>query len=227
MAKISKYIYNSDLIEGVKSTYLSPDQFKDLYQSLESEFDKRILLRHLIRFNTPYVFKDCPLVFEQVRHYLAQLLHIDVSGILLIGSAKTGFSMSPDTYGRQFSEKSDLDFTIVDSSVFDSLKAEYWEWRTKYTIEKSVFPRSEKEKGYWDNNISGVERTIKRGFIDTRFIPNLECCTNTRNINESMYRMKIRLDDTFNIKISHASSRVYKDLPSFYRQFSLNTDRII
>lgn len=223
---IGKYLYRSPMVESVNSTYLSSAQFLDLYRSASSEVERKLLLRHVIRFNTPYVFKDCPLVYEQIRHYLSELLEIEVADVMLIGSAKTGFSMSTAEYGKGFSEKSDLDFTIVSSRVFEALKEEYGIWREKY-MNGIVMPRNETEQKYWDGNLSVIQRNISRKFIDSNKLPNRECCPKTKLINDAMYRITVKIKEKFGISVSHASVRIYSDLNAFYDQFKLNTDYLI
>ena len=104
MSIIKNYLKATPLIKAVTSTYLSPEQFLQLYKAATDE-ERRILLRHVVRFNTPYVFRDKPLLYEYIRQYLADILQLEVQDVLLIGSAKTGFSMSTDQYGKAFSSK--------------------------------------------------------------------------------------------------------------------------
>lgn len=224
---IVKYLYVCPSIEAIKSTHISAEEFIKLYRSTDSELDRKLLLRHVIRFNTPYVFKARPLIYEQVKNYLADRLGLEVSEVLIIGSAKTGFSMSPNEYGKAFSEKSDLDFTIVNNNLFQQLKDEYNIWRNLYVNEKSITPNNETERKYWNENIKVVGNNINNGFIDPRKLPNRKCCPKVKDINDSMWLITERLKSIFNITVSHSSARVYKDLQSFYLQFKRNTDRLL
>lgn len=132
--------------------------------------------------NTPYIFKDRPLIFEKIKEYLSNLLSVELHDILLIGSAKTGFSLSTDNYGRPFNDKSDLDFTIINETLFQSLKADYDNWKRKYTVEETISPTNLTEKGYWDENVKVLKRNLNRGFIDTYKLPNMECCPTAKTI---------------------------------------------
>ena len=126
---ISKFIYDSDMVNSVNSIYMTPEHFINSYKSITSELERKFLLRHIIRFNVPFIFKDKPLVFEQIRSYLSHLLHLEVGDILIIGSSKTGFSMSPKEYGKPFGEQSDIDFTIVNQRLFEQLEREFLIWK--------------------------------------------------------------------------------------------------
>ena len=224
---IRKYLSTSHIVESVNSTYLPSKQFLELYQLANFEVERKPLLFHVIRFNTPYIFKDNPLVYEQIRLYLSERLNLEVADIMLIGSAKTGFSMSPDEYGKAFSEKSDLDFTIVNQHLFEQLKDEYINWRNLYLIEKRIVPNNDTEQRYWDENLKVVEKNINNGFVDTRKLPNRNCCPIVKDINHSMWLIPERLRKCFNMTVAHASVRVYKDQQSFYNQFKRNTDCLL
>ena len=105
----------------ISSIYTSSEQFKVCYERLIG-LEQNSLISHVIVNNTPFVFKDIPLLYEQIIQYLSDLLSIESGSIKLIGSAKTGFSVSPSpNYGKIFSEKSDLDFTIINEVVFEKL----------------------------------------------------------------------------------------------------------
>lgn len=209
----------------INSFYISPEGFKEHYGKLTG-FEQKSLISHIIINNTPFVFKDIPLLYEQIRQYMSDLLDVELDSIKLIGSAKTGFSISPSpNYGRIFSETSDLDFTIINEVVFGKLCKEYEAWKTAYS-NKDILPKPGKETKYWDDNIVLLKRNIDRGFIDTYKIPNRDMCPVTKSINNAMYLIPLKLDEYYNIKVSKASVRVYKSYNLFRQQLKLNTDRI-
>lgn len=222
---ISKYLRISDECKSIKSIYTSPDVFKRCYEKL-MDFEQRSLISHVIVNNTPFVFKDIPLLYEQIIQFLSDLLNIESGCIKLIGSAKTGFSVSPSpNYGKLFSEKSDLDFTIINETVFNQLCMEYVSWRDAYS-HKAIFPKTDCEKKYWDYNVALLKKSIERGFIDTNKIPNREMCPKIRQINNAMYLIPLKLNEYHGIKVLKASVRVYKNYDLFWRQLKLNTDQI-
>ena len=223
---ISQYLKLSRESMSISSIYTSSEQFKICYERLIG-LEKNSLIAHIIVNNTPFVFRDIPLLYEQIIQYLSDLLSIESGSVKLIGSAKTGFSVSPSpNYGKIFTENSDLDFTIINEVVFGALCKEYEAWKAAY-IRNDILPRSGKEKKYWDDNIVLLERNIGRGFIDTYKIPNREMCPITKNINNAMYLIPLKLDEYYNIKVSKASARVYKSYNLFRQQLKLNTDQIL
>lgn len=223
---IGKYLKLSDVGMNVSSTYMSSDKFISCYEKLIG-IEQKSLVSHAIINNTPFVFKNMPLLYEQILRYLSDLLDICPESIKLIGSAKTGFSVSPPPhYGKLFSEKSDLDFAIINETVFHTLCEEYVEWEDAYS-RKMTLPKTDYEKGCWDNNIVLLKRNIGRGFIDTYKIPNREMCPITMRINNAMYLIPLKLDEYYKIKVSRASVRVYKNHDLFWRQLKLNTDQIL
>lgn len=149
---ISKYLKISDESKSIKSIYISSDVFKRCYENL-MDFEQRSLISHVIVNNIPFVFKDIPLLYEQIIQYLSDLLNIESGCIKLIGSAKTGFSVSPfPDYGKLFSDNSDLDFTIISETLFNQLCREYVSWRDAYS-HNTISPKTDTEKKYWDCNV--------------------------------------------------------------------------
>ena len=223
---IKKYLNISKVCMEINSTYTSPEIFKKCYTSLEG-IEQKSLITHVIIKNIPFLFRDKPLLFEQIIQYLSDSLDIEGESIKLIGSAKTGFSVSPPPcYGKKFSDKSDLDFTIINNTLFDKLENEYQSWKDAY-IDRIVFPKSETAKRYWDDNVLQLKNTINRGFIDTNKIPNIEICPTTKKINNAMYLIPLKLKEYHDITTSKASVRVYKNYHYFYNQLKINTDRIV
>lgn len=226
MKNIYKYLKISNKCLQLNTTYTSSDEFQIYYKELV-EFEQKSLISHIIIHNTPFAFKDIPLLYEQVIQYLSDLLNIESETIKLIGSAKTGFSVSPPPkYGKLFSEKSDLDFAIINEVIFNKLCNEYIHWKDAYN-HMTILPKTDYEKKCWDNNMVLLKKNIERGFIDTYKIPNREICPTTKSINNAMYLIPLKLNEYYNIKVSKASVRVYKNYDLFWRQLKLNTDQIL
>lgn len=223
---ISKYLRISDESKSIKSIYTSSDVFKRCYEKL-MDFEQRSLISHVIVNNTPFVFKDIPLLYEQIIQYLSDLLNIESGCIKLIGSAKTGFSVSPSpNYGKPFSDNSDLDFTIINETLFNQLCKEYVSWRDAYS-HNTISPKTGTEKRYWDYNVVLLKKSIERGFIDTNKIPNREMCPKIKQINNAMYLIPLKLNEYHGIKVLKASVRVYKNYDLFWTQLKRNTDQIL
>lgn len=94
----------------------------------------------------PFAFKIRPGVYEALRMWLARRLDVEAKTITIIGSGRQGFSLSPDeTLGRPFGSHSDLDFTVLSSSLFRRLEDDFRRWAQDYT-QGAVRPRHDQEK---------------------------------------------------------------------------------
>ena len=163
------------------------------------------------------------LAHREVKQFIGKELEVSVDCIKLIGSAKQGFSIDPQQYGKSFSEKSDMDFTIIDVTLFEKLKRDFETWQLAYNSKK-VFPRNNTEEFYWNENIKRLPDNIKRGFVDHHKIPLISSvCPTNNKISNVLTRVQANLS-LYNIKTKGLSLRVYKDYTSFYKQIKLNTD---
>jgi hypothetical protein len=69
----------------------------------------------------PFVFRQTPRTLDVLKRHLVSELGLSPSDILVVGSARTGFSLNPDNFPRQFSGTSDIDVVIVDEDLFDKI----------------------------------------------------------------------------------------------------------
>ena len=99
------------------------------------EFSRTLLTRPLPEVvkeqlfqGLPYVFREAPVMMEELRNHLCADLKISAESTIVIGSAKIGFSLSPDARFRQFSDESDIDVLIVDERIFDDIWKIILEW---------------------------------------------------------------------------------------------------
>ena len=56
--------------KDVKSLFISPDLFIECYEELV-DIEQKSLISHVIVNNLPFVFKDIPLLYEQILQYLS------------------------------------------------------------------------------------------------------------------------------------------------------------
>lgn len=227
MIDIQDYIALSKTATSINSLYANSDEFYKNYKTVH-EGEKKSYLRHYIVNNTPFIFKTTPLLFEQLTQYLADKLEITTSEVKLIGSAKTGFSIStPPDYGKLFSKTSDLDFSIINEDIFISLQEEFNSWANQYRT-KSIMPKGEKEKYNWDNNLFEVPTyQLSNGLIDTYKIPNWYEFTTAQKINNSLSLIVINLKQKYSVEVKGASARVFRSWGTFVKQLRLNTEDIL
>lgn len=226
MVDIRNYIALSKTAASISGPYSVPSQFKDYYDSIDRK-EKASLVRHFIVNNIPFAFKDKPILYEQITQYLADKLEIFPTEVKLIGSAKTGFSISPPpNYGRGFGAHSDLDFSIVNEGLFQHLEDEFNDWSYRFKT-KQIKANNDREEGYWFQNLDSGARQLNHGFIDTRFIPNRDSFINTRKINNSLWLIQKYLDEMHGIKVKKASASIYKSWRSFAGRLNRNTESVM
>lgn len=227
MIDIQNYITLSPTATSIKAPYADCDEFYKNYKAVH-EREKRAYLRHYIVNNTPYIFKTCPLLYEQLTQYLADKLGIAPSEVKLIGSAKTGFSISnPPNYGMPFSKASDLDFSVINEDIFLTLQDEFESWADQYR-NKSIAPKNLTEKSYWDSNLIEVPSyQLPRGLIDTYKIPNWFEFQTAQKIKDSLSRIVSNLKTEYSVEVKGASARVYRSWGTFIKQLKLNTDSVL
>jgi hypothetical protein len=103
-----------------------------------------------------------------LRRSVASKFGIHPNDVLVVGSAKLGFSISPEKRFRLFHEKSDIDVAVVSSSLFDEvwtqvldLKHRGVEWEKAHQFQEYLFdgwirpdfmPRNYPglARGWWD-----------------------------------------------------------------------------
>jgi hypothetical protein len=76
----------------------------------------------------PHCFRGKESLYQDVRGYLATGLRAIPSGIYLVGSGSTGFSLAPRNFPARFHDGSDLDFAVVSESLFDQAWTALLDW---------------------------------------------------------------------------------------------------
>lgn len=71
---------------------------------------------------------DAPRIYHEFKMATSDALDVPVKNVAIVGSAKTGYSLTPGRNYSPFSEKSDLDLVIVSDSLFREL----WECQLNF-----------------------------------------------------------------------------------------------
>lgn len=104
---------------------ITVDEFRDII--VERPFEE--IVQDYIFEGIPYALRDQPENFGILQQHLYDQLELTaINNITVIGSGKTGFSLNPDSFPRQFSDDSDLDILIVDAALFDRIWAIILRW---------------------------------------------------------------------------------------------------
>jgi hypothetical protein len=175
----------------------------------------------------PFAFRSSPDLYQIVRKWLSLRLAIGTKDITLIGSGRFGYKLSdrPD-FGRPFSNRSDLDLTIVSMPLYSKLEREATQWIQDFSS-ATIKPSHEKERKYWNQNKIGIPRQLFRGFIHYNIVPAIARYPNFHELGHSLYLLQNKLAITNGgIQITGATARVYKNWDSFTKQSRLNLTAI-
>jgi len=104
--------------------YLNIDDFK--HAVLTTSLD--LLVRQQIFEGLPYVFRDRPESRDLLTRHLCNALDLSESNVIVVGSAKVGFSLNPDNFPRRFSATSDIDVIVISEQLFDKVWMTLLEW---------------------------------------------------------------------------------------------------
>jgi hypothetical protein len=179
------------------------------------------IARQWLSEGIPYAFKDCPGVYESVRSWIAVRLDIDPKEVNITGSARLGQSLAPNKIGKPFGNDSDLDIFIISNELFEKLKKDFNEWSFDFES-KIIAASNNREDGFWKGNLHRGPKNIARGFLDSNIVPNHEKYSHVRNVAQTMYLLKEKLDVTEHApNICHASVRCYKSWGCYVQQISL------
>lgn len=91
------------------------EEFAELLRS--GDIEK--VVREYVFDGEVYIFRSKPAAYDSFRARLGSALGCGPEDVKLVGSAKLGFSLDPDNYGRAFSARSDLDVVVVSPPMFD------------------------------------------------------------------------------------------------------------
>lgn len=121
------------------------DEFRDLLmqQPLDAVVDQ-----FLFGPDT-FAFRTRPAHLTLLWNHLEDGLGVPRDRFTVVGSAKLGFSLSPDTFPRRFSARSDIDVVVVSDQLFDAVWVPILKWqyprRWRFTKEE----RERLEDLYW------------------------------------------------------------------------------
>lgn len=173
----------------------------------------------------PFVFRDAPLVYEQLRELLGIGFKEGSYAVTLTGSARLGYSLKPGRFPKEFIPvNSDLDCIGVSSSAFGRLVEEFGIWNSMFRT-KRIQPK-DAETRYWTQNTTETPRDISRGFIDTIRIPNREPFPFTRFVNNRRFLAKRHLEIN-GIPVRAVNLRVYNDWASVIAQVAKSLEAFV
>ncbi|MDA2925672.1 hypothetical protein MYX78_00295 [Acidobacteria bacterium AH-259-G07] len=129
------------------------------YPTVE-EFKEVLLARPLdsvvndyIFTGTPFVFRGRPETMNELREHLLKSLSVSEQDVVVVGSAKIGFSLNPHNFSRQFTDQSDIDIVVVNETLFDKIWKVLlsWSYPRRYRLvgSENEWEEQRKDDLYW------------------------------------------------------------------------------
>ena len=200
-----------------------------LQAASEGPREKAILARLWISEGIPFAFKNCPGLYEELRNSLARRLELDAKQISIAGSGRLGYSLTPKKWGEPYEEvASDLDLFTVSEGLFRRLCEDFERWRDDY-VRGEVQPRNQKERDHWQDNADETPRDIRRGFVPSWRVPNLEGYGAFMAMNgclADLWGQLQRADDGPKPR-RHLSLRCYRDWHAYEHQIAITLEKVV
>lgn len=96
---------------------MTSSEFREL---LGRESDVELVEKCLRTDVVPYVFEPRPETWDSFRTEVGAALGVSPDDINIVGSGRFGLSLKPGKNLKRFSDKSDIDVVIINSTLFDS-----------------------------------------------------------------------------------------------------------
>src|SRR6266566_5589036 len=198
------------LLAKLASLHPDPASFQAAVGPVSRQ-SRESVVRLWLTEGTPFAFRGCPAVYEEVRRWLGQRLNVCPKQITLVGSGRIGFSLAPaPDYGRPFGSDSDLDLSIVSERLFSELSSAFDRWESDYQTGR-ITPRNATERRYWDANLGLGREMLRRSFFDVRKLPNRDPYPVVQRVSQSMWILIKRLEVTPSVETPRSASvRVYR-----------------
>lgn len=122
------------------------DEFEETLRSRGSKF----VFNHILLNEDVYILREryqnrATSIYHDIKLTVSDALNVPVKNVAIVGSAKTGYSLTPGRNYSPFSDESDLDLVIVSECLFSELWENYLNFATSSTgksyanVAKNVF----------------------------------------------------------------------------------------
>lgn len=128
--------------------HLSASQFAD---ALLHEVATDVVDRYILA-GPAFVFRQNQHAEKRLIQHLGTTLSTPEENVVIVGSAKIGFSLDPNAFPRAFSDDSDLDVAIVNPDIFESA------WRAALEWSYEVNENTDREQAWLRDLRRGVFR---------------------------------------------------------------------
>lgn len=110
-------------------------------------------MRQYVFGGAPYAFRGKPSSMQRLTDHLCGNMNIAADDVAVVGSAKIGFSLSPDNFPRRFSRYSDIDVVIINGAMFDEFWHSMlrWNYPRRYSLSGVDWDWSKRRRNelYW------------------------------------------------------------------------------
>ena len=207
-------------------SYPPPDTIAPVLYALGPN-ERRGVIHLWLSEGIPYVFRDVPIAYEIVREWLAHHFEVHPKDIVLVGSARLGYSLASNPhFGKQFDEASDIDLAVVSRPLFKRVACEFMGWRRDYLAGR-VRPRNRGERRYWPDNARDVPANIASGFIDLKYIPPRDLYPLSQRLHDTLYRLQVSAFTRQLIGQHRFSLRIYESWAAFTVQMQRNLEKAL
>ncbi|WP_218011752.1 hypothetical protein [Bacillus cereus] len=100
--------------------------------------DSDIVDQHIL-FGSPYIFKNDEQQYFSLKRIIAEQFGLSPTNVIMVGSAKLGFSIAPKKLWTPIHDNSDIDMVIISEELYD----QYWKQLLEFNINLTY--RTEKE----------------------------------------------------------------------------------
>jgi hypothetical protein len=145
-----------EIIENRKSAFKT-----ELNNDLISD---TVIIRKNLLHGNPIIYLDDEDKYFFLKQKVANFFKVSTKKVVMVGSAKLGFSIAPKKIWNDFNEESDIDIVVISETIFD----EYWQELLNFNI--NVKARSEQE----DKNYREFLEYFLKGWIRPDFKNKLE-----------------------------------------------------
>ncbi|MDQ3914533.1 MAG: hypothetical protein M3323_04255 [Actinomycetota bacterium] len=108
------------MADKIKDEGGEPYPSSSAFATLLEDGDLDVVVRDLFVSGIPWYFRNADPHFEEFCDHFGSRLGIETDRLCVVGSARVGFAVSPDSFPRPFHPRSDLDVAIVSEELFDA-----------------------------------------------------------------------------------------------------------
>jgi hypothetical protein len=176
------------------------NKFKDTLK--DKSLSDRDIVHECISYGTPYVFEGDEIKYFHLKKIIANHFNLHQNEVIMIGSAKLGFSIKPKQKYQPFNDESDIDMVLISEKIFNKF------WDELYYFNINLIGRSIRD----ENNYIKFCEYFFRGWVRPDLLPpSFEGTSNWFNFFKSISHKKFG-----ERKISGAIFRNYEFFDNYH-----------